>query len=393
MKSVCAYRILSSVPIARMVLVNGRGIMMAQIGKSGTANVVEPAQTMKALTWQYDWSAGPLGAIEQWTPCLRTTVDIMLAAGHAMCLMWGPERIFLYNDAYAPVLGVRHPAALGMPTASIWSDVWSEIEPIVDRTFAGETCRFEEMPLTTTRNGYPEQTWWDFCYSPVLGADGHVAGLLNVTLESTARVVARQQLDRSREQQQLLNAELSHRIKNTMSVVQAIATQTLGQTVQPSAMHAFGDRLKALTASHDLLTRESWSTTQLEELARSAMVTFGEERFAITGPAVAIGPRSTIALSLLLHELGTNAVKYGALSVPHGRISLKWNIAGDGEERVLVLTWREEDGPPAIEPERKGFGSRIIRMGLTGSGGVNVQYDISGFRLEARAPLRDLQEA
>lgn len=145
---------------------------------------------MAELIADYDWASTPLGAIESWPQSLKTAVDIMLGSGHAMQLAWGPERTVLYNDAYAPMLGGRHPAALGMPFRQAWPEIWEEIEPLVARVFAGETVRFENLPLVMTRKGYPEDTWWNFSYSPVWDEAGNVAGLLNVTADATARMRA-----------------------------------------------------------------------------------------------------------------------------------------------------------------------------------------------------------
>ena len=145
---------------------------------------------MKDLVRHHDWVSTPLGAREAWPQSLRTTVDIMLGSGHAMCVIWGPDRILLYNDAYAPILGKRHPAALGLPTARVWPELWGDIEPLVDRTFAGESCVFRDQSLLMTRHGYEEETWWDFAYSPVHDEQGRVAGLFNVTSDSTDRVLA-----------------------------------------------------------------------------------------------------------------------------------------------------------------------------------------------------------
>jgi two-component system CheB/CheR fusion protein len=125
--------------------------------------------------------------MHQWPQSLKTTVDLMLASGHAMQLALGPERTILYNDAYAPMLGERHPDALGMPFREAWPDIWKDIEPLVERVFAGETVRFEDMPLLMTRHGYAEQTWWNFSYSPVRDESDAIAGLLNVTVDVTAK--------------------------------------------------------------------------------------------------------------------------------------------------------------------------------------------------------------
>ncbi len=100
----------------------------------------------------------------------------------------GPERIFLYNDRYAAILGTQHPYVLGMPIQKVWSDVWADIEPLVARTFAGETLTFRDTPLLMTRNGYAEDTWWTFAYSPVRDETGAVAGLLNIANETTAQI-------------------------------------------------------------------------------------------------------------------------------------------------------------------------------------------------------------
>ena len=354
---------------------------------------------MADLVRDYDWASTALGSMETWPQSLRTTTDIILASGHAMCVMWGPERIFLYNDAYASILGMRHPAALGSPTAEVWFVVWKDIKPLVDRTFAGETCTMRELPLVMTRHGTEEETWWDFSYSPVRDEDGSVAGLLNVTLETTARVLTMRErnvavaaLKTEREQQRLLNDELAHRIKNMFGVVQAIAFQTFAGTEDKAAVQAFERRLSTLASAHDVLTGRDWSTALLDELAHSVLGAFDEGRFTLRGPDVQIGSRAALALSLMLHELATNAVKYGALSQPGGQIALDWSLVPDNDGERLHLCWTERGGPPVEEPKRKGFGSRLIRMGLTGSGGVELDYSSHGLTVTATAPLHLMQD-
>ncbi|KQM30933.1 PAS domain-containing protein, partial [Sphingomonas sp. Leaf10] len=164
---------------------------------------------MNDMLAAFDWSTTPLGPRGAWPVSLRTAVDIMMASGHAMCLAWGPERTFLYNDAYIPILGKRHPFAFGVTFAEAWPDVWEEIEPLVDKTFAGETSTFSDMPLLMARNGYPEDTWWRFSYSPVRDEGGAVAGLLNVTIETTDSVKAER--DRSAASTELQRSEAKWR--------------------------------------------------------------------------------------------------------------------------------------------------------------------------------------
>ncbi|WP_374294478.1 PAS domain-containing protein [Sphingomonas sp.] len=766
------------------------------------------APRMSDLIAAHDWLAGPLGSRDKWPMTLCITVDTMLASLHPMCLIWGPERILLYNDGYAPILGARHPDALGRPTAKVWPELWEDLSPLIDGVFEGQSVAFRDQPLTMTRNGFAEETWYDFAYSPVRSETGEVVGLLNITSESTSRVRAEQERDtaaadlssndakwrdlfatleegfilgevvrddtgrivdwrydevnnawydlvgiergcavgrtirevfpgieeawvmefarvvetgeairftrqvgdlqrwydgvcqpaggdrftvlflevtdrvradqrrealaelgrvltaiddpedivraatgiigrtlgvgrvgygtvgedgetfvvpndwtaedypslagtyrmddyggyaedlrqgrtvvipdirldprtsgdtgpleavavrslvnrpivergrtvailyvndnvprewtpeelqfiadagnrtwtalerrraekearetatflssvlaastdcikvveldgrlsfmseggmkvmdisdfnavkgcpwpellkedgpayareaieaaklgetrhfeapadtyvgtpkhwsisvspipgpdgevarilsvsrdhtelhKAREQQQLLNAELAHRIKNTMSVVQAIAHQTLGKAEDQTAVEAFGKRLGALASANDVLTRDNWSSAKLGDIARGALSTFGEDRFTLTGPDVMIGPRATLALSLMLHELATNAAKYGALSVADGTVAIAWAVRRDGDKDALDLSWVESGGPPAVEPTRKGFGSRIIRMGLSGSGGVELRYEAEGLSVLATAPLYQVQEA
>lgn len=114
-----------------------------------------------------------------------------------------------------------------------------------------------------------------------------------------------------------------------------------------------------------------------------------EDRFRVSGPEVRLKPSAALALSMALHELGTNAVKYGALSVPHGHVEIRWRLDGEGADRRLTLHWREQGGPPVRMPERKGFGSRLIEQALAAEldGDVHVSYKVSGLECEMVAPL------
>jgi hypothetical protein len=105
---------------------------------------------------QFDWAPTPLGSQASWSSALRTTYDILMASGFGMCAVWGPERTFLYNEAYIPFLAERHPHALGRPIDQVWFDVWSDIAPLIDRAMAGETVHLENLHLVMTREGYEE---------------------------------------------------------------------------------------------------------------------------------------------------------------------------------------------------------------------------------------------
>jgi len=143
-----------------------------------------------------------------------------------------------------------------------------------------------------------------------------------------------------------------------------------------------------------VLTAVNWAEANVADVAAGVLGTFdGDGRIAAAGPDVTLGPRGTLSLSLLLHELATNAVKHGALSVPDGRVDLTWQVAdGDGGP-AAHMRWSERGGPPAVVPERRGFGSRIIRMGLSGSGGTDIRYGTEGLTVEMTATLAQLRQA
>lgn len=144
---------------------------------------------MATAIGQFAWERTPLGARSDWPVSLRTVVDLMLGSRFAMCMTWGPERTFLYNDAYASFLDARHPTALGRPIEEVWPDVWADISPLIDRAMAGETVAIEDMHLVMTRKGYEEDTWWSFSYSPLRDDDGEIAGFLDVAIDTTQKFV------------------------------------------------------------------------------------------------------------------------------------------------------------------------------------------------------------
>src|SRR5687768_16714122 len=124
-----------------------------------------------------DWSSHPLGPPERWPQCLRTAVGICLNSRFPMFVWWGPELFNIYNDAYAPILGQRHPAALGRPARHAWDDIWSVVGPQAEAVMTrGEATWNERVRLVTERHGYAEDTWFTWSYSPIPGDDGNVAG-------------------------------------------------------------------------------------------------------------------------------------------------------------------------------------------------------------------------
>ena len=142
----------------------------------------------------HDWAATPLGAVGGWSPTVRATVGNCLNSRFPMVFMVGSELVMVYNDAYAPMLGARHPAALGAPLAEVWSDIWPTIGPMVAGVQRGQATYSEDLPLAVTRDGFVEDTWFTFSFSPVVEPGGVVAGVLDTAVESTDRVLAARRL-------------------------------------------------------------------------------------------------------------------------------------------------------------------------------------------------------
>lgn len=143
-----------------------------------------------AIMRSHDWSGSPLGHPDIWPPCLRSTVSLILGSRFPMFVAFGRELGFLYNDAYAEILGNKHPAALGGRFHDVWAEIWADILPLIDRALAGEPTWSEDLPLTMNRRGREERTWFTFSYSPIRDEEGRVAGMFCACTETTGRVQA-----------------------------------------------------------------------------------------------------------------------------------------------------------------------------------------------------------
>jgi PAS domain S-box-containing protein len=218
--------------------------------------------------------------------------------------------------------------------------------------------------------------------SPVKDAAGRVLGASKIARDITER-------KRAEEARQFLTRELDHRVKNTLAIVQAMANQTFGNVPRArQALHAYRGRLSALAAAHDLLTRESWKQAPLEELVAQAVDVSGhKQRVEVNGPPVMLEPRMAVTVSLALHELCTNALKYGSLSNEAGTVSIDWCIAGAPER--LELTWRERNGPPVTPPDSQGFGMLMLENLLSQhlDGSTSLAFHPEGLVCTLSVPL------
>lgn len=178
-----------------------------------------------ALMREHDWSSSLLGEPKRWPQSLRSVVQLMLNNRQLMFIAWGEDLAFLYNDGYAPTFGAKHPWALGRPFREVWSEIWEDIEPLVTRALAGETTYDENFRLVMQRNGYPEDAWFTFSYSPLRDESGQIAGMFCAGIETTARVLE----ERRREALLRLDDRLRD-VPNTADLSFA-ASQILGETM------------------------------------------------------------------------------------------------------------------------------------------------------------------
>ncbi|GJE71114.1 PAS domain-containing protein [Methylorubrum podarium] len=204
---------------------------------------------------------------------------------------------------------------------------------------------------------------------------------------------------RAEEHQRLLTGELQHRVKNTLTLVQAIASQTFRNAPDPeAAREAFAARLISLGRAHDILTRSSWTEAPIAEVVEGALAVHrgaATARIRASGPGVLLGARAALSLALALHELATNATKYGALSNESGCVDLRWHVVHEGEAPRFCLTWSEQGGPPILtQPSRRGFGSRLIERSFAAEvgGEVKLTYAPTGLVCRLEAPLASMQE-
>ena len=211
-----------------------------------------------------------------------------------------------------------------------------------------------------------------------------------VQLEYRKAIVSQQAIESER---QLLNEELSHRLKNTLAMVQGIANQTLKSVSDRAPVEAFDARLLALSTAHDILLRESWASARMDQIVEGGMQLHAPSgRFTAKGCEALLGPRGALSAVMLIHELATNAVKYGSLSSRSGHVDIDWRIEPGDKGDEFVLEWREHGGPPAKEPETRGFGSLLIATGLSGTRRVEESFDASGYQARFRAPLARMRE-
>jgi PAS domain S-box-containing protein len=255
---------------------------------------------------------------------------------------------------------------------------------------AGQRSAYSLEKRYVTRTG--EVVWVELTVALVRTEAGQPDYFVSIIDDISYRKAAEAEQGRYQDHLRLLINELNHRVKNTLATVQSMAAQTLrGETDPAVAYEKLEARLMGLAQVHDVLTRERWHGASLQEVAERALRPFASQatgQVLIRGPEVWLTPGATLTLALVFHELATNAVKYGALSVDKGRVDLAWTY--EAEAMKLNVTWAESRGPSVQPPARKGFGSRLIARALTGElhGEADMAFEKGGLvcRLTARLP-------
>ena len=297
--------------------------------------------------------------------------------GRILCWSRGAELIFGYGEE-----------AVGMDFAELFtaSDRAAEMHLMEIRTALAEG-RAEDTRWHQRKDG---SLFWANGVTMAVKGSPDVALVKIVRDETAARL--------AEEQRVLLLNELNHRIKNTLATVQSIVEQTLrAAQVSPDIRQDLTNRLMALSDAHNLLVDQNWAGADLERIVQAAFEPHQTEgdRIVLEGPPVRLSPHQAVNLSLALHELTTNALKYGALSREGGQVVVNWNLSQDGAgRRRMSLLWREHGGPPVVQPVSSGFGMRLLErtFGRDEGGELRLDFAPDGLCCSLVLPLPDIEE-
>jgi PAS domain S-box-containing protein len=293
-------------------------------------------------------------------------------------------RFLRVNEAICSIVGSSREELLGWKLfGRTHPDDRDVDEDLYRRQVAGDIGFYSLEKRFVRRDG--RVIWIAVRSSTVRDHDGQFLYGVRVVQDITER-------KESEERQKLLIDELNHRVKNTLATVQSLASQTARGTASPDAFRqAFEGRLIALSQAHDQLTRRHWKSADLGDIvdgATAAYLSRAREQISIEGEPLTVTPRVALTLAMALHELSTNAAKYGALSVPGGRIDIRWHVQRS-RPAILRIEWRERGGPSVVPPDRRGFGSRFIEGSVAAElqGTAKLDFDPAGLRCTMEIPV------
>ncbi len=353
---------------------------MAECKSQGTdTDLVALQEEIERLTARVSAQGQELGL-------LRTrfaSYETALRGSHVV--LYTQDRQLRYTSISAPIAGRAAADILGVRD-----------EDILPPETAAPILALKREVLSTGQPKRAEVTlhegsalhWYDLHIESLTNEAGEIIGLTCAAIDVTERKESEAHL-------RLLMRELTHRSKNLLAVIQAMARQTARHAGSIDGfLTQFAARLQALAASHDLLVRESWYGASLRELIESQLSAYmanGEQQVAVEGPPAALKPEAAQNLGLALHELAANAAMFGALSVPSGRISVRWVL----REGVLELEWREQNGPKVKMRRKRGFGSMVIERNLARAldAKVNMDFDPAGLLCHIDIPTTQILAA
>jgi two-component sensor histidine kinase/PAS domain-containing protein len=306
----------------------------------------------------------------------------------------GPAHVFEFaNDGYKAMIGADRDI-IGKPVAQAVNEVVRQgFVDLLDEVYrTGKPFVARAVPVELNRGpvGEKQMRHIDLAYQAMVDTGGLITGILVQAQDVTERLA-------EESHRELIAHELGHRLKNQLAMVQAIASQTLRTATDiPTARRALSERISVLSLAHDTVIQGGLGSSKVQKLVEQMLAVHDdptESRFSVTGPKLRIGSRPSLSLSLILHELATNAVKYGALSNGTGRVHLSWSVGGELRDRVTFV-WKENGGPPVQAPKQEGSGSRLVKAGLAGAadGVVEIDYKPDGLQCTISADLLTFQQ-
>lgn len=308
-----------------------------------------------------------------------------------MAILRGPDHVFEFaNAAYRKLIGDRELIGKSVRQAVPEAGGQGYFELLDEVLQTGKPFIGKRTPIRIKHKSdeQPRDAFLDFIYQPIVEADGSISGIFVEGTDVTDHVKSERHLS-------LINGELKHRVKNTLAMVGAIANQTLRGSGNEIPLQTFHARLSVFAKAHDILTASPDSTASIRQVVEEALAPYllgGSKRISIIGQETALGSKQALSLALSVHELATNATKYGALSNDTGKVEISWGERmGDGAD-VFDFQWQETLGPKVSPPSRKGFGSHLIQRVLSAdlSADVKVDYDPDGFVCRWTAPFENL---
>jgi PAS domain S-box-containing protein len=351
-------------------LKNSRGQVIAWYGT--TTDIHDRRTAEEQLRYQ-------LQLVRSITDTAAVSIFVNDKDGNIIFMNPEAERVFGYSfdelkgKSLHEILHYKHPDGRPFPIAECpLGFVYEDGRPV--RDYEGVFWRKDGSPVNVVCSNMP------------IHGDGQSVGDVITAQDITER-------KRHEERQKMLMHELNHRVKNTLSTVQSLAMQTLRNSLDlTEARERFEARLMALSKAHDVLTREKWEGAPLTDIVERAIAPYRgdkSDRFIVEGPGLRVSPRFALALAMALHELCTNAVKYGALSNDKGKVTIAWSIAARESNPELKMRWSEKGGPRVAPPSRRGFGSRMIERGLANDlrGEAKIDFAETGVICSIVAPL------